>query len=126
MKRNEILDTFGQILISEVRDEALEEFQMTLQGTMKSAAALDLYQKLRSFNDEELSIIREVVLSSIDDVLHNFLWMLEQNEDDLELYCGDGKGSTKRNINELSDGLAGELYTEDGWIARFSKFKEDC
>jgi hypothetical protein len=27
-------------------------------------------------------------------------------------------------IQAISDGLAGELYSEDGWIAKFSKFKE--
>jgi hypothetical protein len=29
------------------------------------------------------------------------------------------------NIRAISDGLVGELYGDNGWIARFSKFKED-
>lgn len=29
----------------------------------------------------------------------------------------------KKNINEISDGLTGEMYTEDGWIYRFRQGK---
>lgn len=28
-------------------------------------------------------------------------------------------------ISEISDGLAGELYTEDGWIQKFSKQRHE-
>ena len=30
----------------------------------------------------------------------------------------------KENLNDLSDGLSGELYTEDGWIKNYSKERE--
>ncbi len=28
------------------------------------------------------------------------------------------------NIQSLSDGLVGELYSDEGWLARFSQFKD--
>ena len=31
----------------------------------------------------------------------------------------------QEDISELSDGLAGELYTTDGWISRFSTYAVD-
>lgn len=40
--------------------------------------------------------------------------LIEQN-DDIKVMVGDN------DIKEDSDGLEGELYTEDGWINRFSK-----
>ena len=42
------------------------------------------------------------------------LEMFEQH-DDIEL------NMSNENLNQISDGLAGELYTEDGWIQKFSK-----
>ena len=27
------------------------------------------------------------------------------------------------DLKEVSDGLSGELYTEDGWIQKFSEYK---
>ena len=42
------------------------------------------------------------------------LCMIEEHEDiDVQV--------KKQNISDISDGLAGELYTEDGWIQRFTK-----
>ena len=39
--------------------------------------------------------------------------MLEQHEEISLLY-------DDVNLNEESDGLSGELYTEDGWIEKYS------
>lgn len=125
MTKEEILQKFGQILISEVRDEAIDKYEMTVSGTMKSAAATEFHNKLNKFSEDQLSVVRQVVVSSIDDVVHNFLWMLEQHEDDLDLFCSEDEGSDKKNIRELSDGLSGEIYTEDGWIAKYSNHKEN-
>lgn len=46
--------------------------------------------------------------------MHNMLFMLEEHEEIEMLYAGE-------NIVEESDGLSGELYTEDGWIEKYSK-----
>ena len=125
MTKEKILQKFGQILISEVRDEAIDKYEMTVAGSMKSAPATTLHNKFRQFSEDQLSIVRQAVVNSIDDVLHNFLWMLEQHEDDVDLLCGEDDGSGKENIRELSDGLSGEIYTEDGWIAKYSNHKEN-
>lgn len=125
MTKQEILQKFGRILISEVRDEAIDKYEMIVGGTMKSVPAIDIHRKLNSFTDEQLSIVRQVVVGSIDDVIHNFLWMLEQHEDDIDLLCGEDEESNKENVCDLSDGLSGEIYTEDGWIAKYSNHKEN-
>lgn len=46
--------------------------------------------------------------------IDNMLCMLEDNEDFALIKDGE-------NIAELSDGLSGELYTEDGWISKYSE-----
>ncbi len=45
------------------------------------------------------------------------LFMIEV-QDEIELLF------KKENLNDLSDGLSGELYTEDGWIKNYSKERE--
>lgn len=57
MTRDKLLEKFGQILITEVRDEAIEKYQMITAGTIKSTPALELHNKLSSFSDKELSVI---------------------------------------------------------------------
>ena len=112
-------------MISEVRDEAIDKFQMIVAGKMKSNVATSMCKKLSNFSEGELKIIREVIVSSIDDVVYNFLWMIEQHEEDIDLCCGEDADSNKENIRDISDGLSGEIYTEDGWIAKFSNYKEN-
>ncbi|EFS6814276.1 hypothetical protein JR617_000290 [Listeria monocytogenes] len=53
----------------------------------------------------------------VDNTLFNILTMFEQSEDKLTLLANH------ENIIEASDGLAGELFTEDGWISKFSQFQ---
>ncbi|RKZ38974.1 MAG: hypothetical protein DRR00_33750 [Candidatus Parabeggiatoa sp. nov. 3] len=125
MTKDEVLEKFGQILMSEVRDEAIEKYEMIAAGTLKSTPAMELNKKLSSFSDEQLSIVRQLVASSIDDVIYHFLWMLEQHEEDIDMTCSEDAESTKENVINISDGLSGELYTEDGWIAKFSNYKEN-
>jgi len=123
MTNDKLLEKFGQILMTEVRDEAIEKYEMIVSGRMKSTPAIEVNTKLSALSDDQLSLIREVVVNSIDDVIHNLLWMIEQHEDDVELICSEG--TNKANMNEVSDGLSGEIYTDDGWIALFSKYKEN-
>ena len=125
MTKNELLEAFGQTVISEVRDEAIEKYQMISTGNLKSEVALDLHKQIACFTEEQQAIIRKLVVNSIDDVMHNFLWMLEQHADDIELSYSSEDGCRKENINELSDGLSGEIYSEDGWIDNFSHFKDN-
>ncbi len=123
MKNDDILEKFGHMLMTEVRDDAIDKYEKMVSGRMKSTQAIEFNKKLSSLNDDQLSLVREVVVNSIDDVIHNFLWMIEQHDDDVELICSEG--ASKANMNEVSDGLSGEIYTDDGWIAQFSKYKEN-
>ncbi|KZN28698.1 hypothetical protein [Pseudoalteromonas luteoviolacea] len=125
MTKEELLAKLGKALIVEVRDEAIEKYEMIALGKMKSTEALEKNSKLQSFSEQQLKDIRSLVVSSIDDVLHNLLWMLEQHEQEICLMVGEDEDSKKENIAEVSDGLSGEIYTEDGWINSYSRYKEN-
>ena len=58
-------------------------------------------------------MIPEIVDFSLDSMLFMF-----EGHPDLQLVF---QGV---DLKEVSDGLSGELYTEDGWIQKFSKYDE--
>ena len=89
-----------------------------VNGTMKGVTAQKVNQLSSFFSRDQINALYKIVLISIDYSLGNLLTMVEQN-DEIVVLC-DGE-----NIKELSDGLSGELYTEDGWIERFSQIKSE-
>ncbi|WP_102263976.1 epimerase [Mesobacillus jeotgali] len=109
------LDLIGEILIKNVRDEAIEQWDMTIQGKMKSEESQRLYNLISLSGQSEL--INTLVPKIVDTTLHHLLWTLEQDES-IDVTINDGNKPV--SIKDISDGLAGELYTEDGWINRFS------
>jgi len=111
--------------MAEVRDATIDKYEMIADGTLKSARASELREKLAAFSDEQELVVRELVVSAVDDAIHNLLWMLEQNADEIHLMCGVPETAAKENVSDLSDGLCGELYGEDGWIARFSAYETE-
>ncbi|NQX66670.1 epimerase [Paenibacillus alba] len=111
------LDTFGEILINKVRDVAIHNWDNIIDGNMKGQRAKEIREKLSIFNDEQIEVLKDVFPMVVDSTLHHLLRTLEQ-EDAIELSV-EVEQKAKR-IRDISDGLAGELYTEDGWIMRFS------
>ena len=53
--------------------------------------------------------------------------LLVQNisHEDIDILCGKDEQSKKENIKDLSDDLSGEIFSEDGWISTYSKYKEN-
>jgi hypothetical protein len=115
---NKPLDLFGEILMEKVRDFTIEVWEKTIKGEMKSEESQKLHRLISDSGQSEL--IKDLVPEIVDTTLHNLLWMLEQEE--LINVTVNVDGDEKQaSLKEESDGLAGELYTEDGWIYRFSK-----
>lgn len=114
-KHSDILDDFGETLITDVRDTTIRNYIKMFDGTMKGLTAKQVRERLSDFDEEQMETVKWLLSKIVDTSLHNMMFMLEQNSENIEvLYKG-------QNINELSDGLCGELYSEDGWIEKFSK-----
>jgi hypothetical protein len=116
---NESLDYFGKKLIEAVRDSAVTQWRSTLAGKMKDAKSQEIYKKLHQDGMDKNPILGQLISAVTDTCLHNFLWLLEQNPE--IILSVTTKQSSSQNLAEESDGLAGELYGEKGWIKRFSK-----
>lgn len=107
------LDDFGKIFIKNVRDNTIEDFDRMMNGSMAGLTAEQVQRKIEGLNKEQLDTISWLIPQVVDQCLHNMLWMVEQ-EEDISLRFRE------QELRDESDGLSGELYTDDGWIKRFS------
>ena len=80
--------------------------------------ASHLLRSFRSLSADDREILVDLIPGIVDTVLHHLLWTAEQ-QSDLQLGIKTDHGI--ESLREISDGLPGELYTDEGWIARFSK-----
>lgn len=109
------LEQFGSIYMAEVRDRSIFLLENLMQGKIKAPRFRSLQDELIMLNDKDAELVKHLVVALIDNTLHNTLFLLEEHPE-YELINNDD------NINDLSDGLSGELYTEDGWIEKYSKY----
>ena len=115
MSPEEAMDRFGMFLMRRVRDHAIIEWDMIVAGKMKSAGAREMQERIKDLSADAVAVIQDVIPQIVDSTLHQLLWGLEEAED-ISIDVDD-----VRNLNSVSDGLAGELYSSDGWLSRFSQ-----
>lgn len=113
------LDKLGKLLIEQVRDETLDDYLMIKEGRMKSAETEALYAKIQAVGTENINVLDEVTVHIVDRLLHNLLVAMEETEE-IALVAKDAI-SPNVDLAEQSDGLAGELYSNESWIKRFSE-----
>ncbi len=114
------LDKFGEFIVVNLRDKAIETAEMLLENRSKSPQTKILQDELSTFNAAQKAIVANTVKASIDAAIHDFLFAIEEQadfENDIQIIVNED------NIVEMSDGLQGELFTQDGWLEKYSKFK---
>ena len=112
-----ILDEFGKILITEVRDGTIDSMNKMIDGTMKGTIAKLIRKKISILDKEQIEVLKWLIPEIVDFSLDSMLFMFEGHPDLQLVFQGV-------DLKEVSDGLSGELYTEDGWIQKFSKYDE--
>jgi len=112
------LSSFGELFIGKVRDNSIFVIEGVISGHMKSPIDKQLHDKVSKFSKEDLQLLKDFLYRMVDLTLHNTLLMLEENSE----WVLANSNLEVININDLSDGLTGELYSDEGWIRRFSKF----
>ena len=113
VRMDKCLEEFGEIFIKEVRDRTIDLFDRKMQGLMRSKESQLLFEKMNKLNEEQKSLIRDIIPQIVDLSMHNMLDLFEEH-DEFQVIVGE------ENIADVSDGLSGELYTSDGWIEKFS------
>jgi hypothetical protein len=114
------VDTFGELIVTQLRDTTLDFFDGLAYGRWRAPATRRLQVDLAALSSEQREVVRRCVVACVDRGIHDFLFALHeaQRGDEVTIIV-DG-----HNVAELSDGLQGELYGEQGWIARFGKYPE--
>ncbi|WP_128910768.1 hypothetical protein [Tropicibacter alexandrii] len=116
------LDNFGRLVVKRARDPVFDEIEKILDGTSPP-----MYRQAVEFflstDVSEKDKLKEMALMAIDMSLFYLLHAFEHYSDGDE-GCFEiislRQGGNDIPVRELSDGLAGELVDETGWIDRFS------
>lgn len=116
---SEGLELFGRLFMKEVRDRSIRIFDKKIQGLMKDESSILFSERVNKLNPDERSLIYEMIPEVVDLCMHNMLVLFDES-DEYRILSDDG------DLGMLSDGLAGELYSPDGWIARFSEQRFSC
>lgn len=112
------LDKFGHVIMKRVRDEAVTDWKMMIDGRMKGESAEKVRELIQSLSDADKKLLLQLIPGIVDTVLHHLLWTVEQESD---LQIGIKMDDSIEDLRDISDGLPGELYTDKGWIARYSE-----
>lgn len=120
------LDEFGKEYIHQVRDRVITKYLMTKSGKMKSAECQLLHKQLLKLTPDQIKLVDQVVADVIETQLHHCLFMFETSTKWAIVEKDSAEKEGMDHLAEVSDGLAGELYSDEGWIAKFSKYKSDA
>lgn len=112
------IDEFGQLISRSLRDQALERCMDIIGRKVKSKECIEINDSLSSLTDEQISVVKRLVTRCVDTGIHGFLYALDEKQDELSVLI-NGKDIVKE-----SDGLNGELFSDDGWFAKYSKYGE--
>ncbi|WJS96923.1 hypothetical protein NYQ10_10810 [Flavobacterium johnsoniae] len=119
MDSKQSLDIFGKFLVKNLRDKGIRNAETLLSNKSKAPSNLKLQTEISQFNESQKKLIKEIVIKSIDIAIHDFLFSLQELadfENNIQISINS------KNIVELSDGIHGESYSENGWNAKFSKY----
>ncbi len=115
------LDHFGRLLMERVRDWCVREIQHDVRTRYRGGSDESAMRPLiEMLSPEQRHALERIVPVLVDSVMHYTLWMFEQ-EETLRIQVL-AEGAETADLAAESDGLAGEPYGDDGWIARFSKY----
>lgn len=113
------LEKFGEVVVHDLRDAALNHFLDIEAARLKSESCLELSRELSKFSKKQIAIMRKLVSECVDKGVHDFLFALEEQKNGITIHV-DGN-----DVSKQSDGLQGEIFTEDGWFEQFSQHKEN-
>ena len=75
------VNKFGELIITRLRDNAIEQYDGLAQNRWKAPALQQLQAELASLTDEQRSIVRRCVISAVDTGMHDFLFGLVEAHD---------------------------------------------
>jgi hypothetical protein len=116
MKALSPVDKFGKFIVENLRDKGIDFAEGLLRKHWKAPSLLDMQNEIANLNDIQKTAFIKAVTETIDGAMHDFLFALQEINDIQILVDG-------QNIVELSDGIHGEAYSDEGWFSKYSRHK---
>ncbi len=113
------MEKLARLVISQLWNQPIEHHDLLAQGHWKAAALHELQTSLAALSEEQKEIVRRCVMEALNVGLHGFLFALQQAHD---YKSGIGVFVDGVNAAEISDGLQGEPYGDNGWIEKYGKY----
>lgn len=130
-QQQEAMDKFGFWLIRVVRDKTMDEWLSVMAGreppdvwlAMQARSLLEGWaERLQQARRLEEDVMITVLLEAIDCMLHDALYDIDaRSEFTIAVETSRGWVADLTRVPMLVN-LAAELFGEDGWIARFSRY----
>lgn len=114
----EILDLFGEEIVRNVYDDAINYFNNISSGNTSWGIGKEYTDVLNKLNSEDLITIKKYFKETLGTSIFSFLGIFENN-DKFQIVYKENK--TEVNLNSISEMLKAEATIENGWIDRFSK-----
>jgi len=114
------VDKFGKFLVDNLRDKGIIYAEGLLNNKWKAPVLQNIQLGLTNLEDSEKEVVRNAIIATLDSAIHDFLFALQEQtdfENGIKILV-DGE-----NVIELSDGIHGEPYSDEGWYSKYSKFK---
>ena len=122
MKTLSPLDKFGKFIVENLRDKGIDFAEGLLKKQWNAPGLLEMQNEIANLNETQKTAFINAITKTIDGAIHDFLFALQEQADfnnDIQILV-DGE-----NIVELSDGIHGEAYSDEGWFAKYSLHKSD-
>lgn len=119
MQDTEKRHAFGAALMQDVRDGTIDDMEKVMQGEARAPYVQSIVSELQAMSDADRQLCYQMILLTVDKTIGHALSLFEDNRNDFFVGCQNT--AEQENISENSDGFSGELYTEDGWVSRFSQ-----
>ena len=113
------LDNFGKGLMQYSRDRTLNTASEILQGKIKSPNHKIVGETLQNLTPEERKAVEDLAKLLFNEMFFEFEQFLNEHAE-YKLVYSDGESEV--DLLDLSDGLFGEMFGDDGWIEKYSEF----
>ncbi|MFB9077979.1 hypothetical protein ACFFLS_04835 [Flavobacterium procerum] len=120
MKKLSPLDKFGKFMMQNFRDKGIHFAKGLLAQQSKAPDLQELQNVLSTLTEVQKDAVIKTITETIDRAMHDFLFALQEQADfdnEIQILVDE------QNVVELSDGIHGEAYSDDGWIAKHSQHK---
>lgn len=120
-------ERFGRFIIEHFHDQVLHFYKGLMEGKWKGHE--HEHTVLSSLTQEQQQVVEKSMAEAVDFALHHFLVQIEESgykgamtDQEGEVYSVTVNG---KDIVQVTDNIFWKLYGEDGWIEKYSVYRQN-